>query len=35
MGDIAEERRKILDGTYPSEIIQGHQNKIIYHVVGR
>jgi len=29
MGDIAEERRKILDGTYPSEIIQGHQNKHI------
>ena len=29
MTDIAEERKKILDGTYPSKIIQGRQNKHI------
>jgi len=27
MGDIAEERRKILDGTYPSEIYRGIKTK--------
>jgi len=29
MVDITEERRKIRDGTYPSRIIQGRQNKHI------
>ena len=29
MGDIADERRKILDGTYPSKVIMGRQNKHI------
>ena len=29
MADISDERRKILDGTYPSRIIQGRQNKHI------
>ena len=27
--NIADERRKILDGTYPSRVIQGRQNKHI------
>jgi len=29
MNDVADERRKILDGTYPSRIIVGRQNKHI------
>ena len=29
MANIADERRKILDGTYPSRVIQGRQNKHI------
>ena len=28
-GDVADERRKILDGTYSSRVIQGRQNKHI------
>ena len=27
--NVADERRKILDGTYPSRVIQGRQNKHI------
>ncbi|MCL2773870.1 MAG: hypothetical protein FWD71_11020 [Oscillospiraceae bacterium] len=29
MKDIADERRKIIDGTYPSRVIMGRQNKHI------
>ena len=29
VANIADERRKILDGTYPSRVIQGRQNKHI------
>jgi len=31
--DIADERRKILDGTYSSKVIQGRQNKHIQGTV--
>jgi hypothetical protein len=31
--NIADERRKILDGTYSSRVIQGRQNKHIYGTI--